>query len=406
MKLTDAAVARLMLAPEEAERIWWDDELPGFGIRLRRSSAAGTSAVTKRWVVQYRPAPRRTRRMTLNGAPGVVRCAQARAWARNILARVHLDDDPQAARIAARRAVTFLVRAEAFLAEVVTLRRAATQDAYSRHLRTHARPLHGRPVEDITRSEIAALLSRIARENGVVQANRVRATLSAFFAWCVREHELAGNPIAGTRVLPEQSRERVLSDVELAAIWDATSALSTDHDRIVRLLMLTACRRNEVGAMRWSELRDDVFTLPAARSKNRVAHSMPLHPLALAQLPERIVGRDVIFGRGEQGFRGWARCKARLDAKLGLDQAWTLHDLRRTCATWLAEHGTDPAHIDAVLNHVDNVAKAGIRRVYNRASYDEPKRLALMRWAEHLAAITGEDRTSDGDGLIRAIAAD
>jgi integrase len=391
MRLTDAAVAQLTLAGDEGERIWWDDELAGFGIRLRRNAAAGPNGrVTRRWVVQYRPSPRRTRRMTLKGAPGVVRAARARGWAKDVLAKVHLNDDPQAARIAARRAVTFIERAKEYLDAAVATRRPATQDAYTRHLLKHAKALHTRSLEAITRSEIAALLSRIARENGMVQSNRMRRTLSAFFAWCMREHELGANPVIGTRVLPEASRERVLSDQELAAIWAATGALSGDHDRIVRLLMLTGCRRTEIGGMRWSEIAGSTFTLPGERSKNHVAHTVPLHWLAVAQLPPRKPGRTVVFGMGDHGFRGWANCKTRLDAKLAFDQPWRLHDLRRSCATWLAENGTEPAHIDAALNHRDNVAKAGIRRVYNRASYEAPKQAALMKWAGHIARLAGQ----------------
>jgi integrase len=400
MKLTDAVAIRLTLASGETERIEWDDDLPGFGIRLRRNEAG---RITRRFVCQYRPAPRRTRRMTLKGTPGVVRTAAARKWAAGILANVHLNADPQAARIAARRAVTFGARAEQYLHEVVALRRSATQDAYRRHLTVHARTLHNRPVETITRGEIAALLSHAARVTGMVQSNRLRATLSAFFAWCMLEHELLANPVIGTRMLPETSRERVLSEQELVAIWRASDS-GSDFDRIVRLLMLTACRRTEIGDMRWSELSNGVFTLPAARAKNHLTHTVALHWLAIAQLPPRrtvgstgaAVGRDAVFGTGEGGFRGWSRCKARLDAQLSFTQPWTLHDLRRTCATWLAEHGTEPPHIDAVLNHASGVARSGVRGIYNRANYEGPKQAALTRWAEHIAGATGQ-RT---DGIV------
>jgi integrase len=385
MKLTDATVARLTLADDENEHIEWDDDLKGFGVRLRRSKAR----ITRRWVCQYRPTPRRTRRMTLKGPPAVVRCAAARDWAKKQLAKVHLDDDPQAARIAARRAVTFGERADQFLDQIVATLRPATRDAYRRHLLVHAHPLRPRATEAITRSEISALLSSIARDRGLVAANRTRATLSALFAWCVTDHELAANPVIGTRVHNETSRDRVLRDAELKTIWDATGA-GHDYHRIIRLLMLTACRRDEIGGMHWSEITGAVFTLPANRSKNKHAHEVPLDPLAVAQLPQRQGKRDVVFGRGDHGFSGWSRCKARLDTEVGL-ASWTLHDLRRSCATWMAENGIEPSHIDAVLNHVDNVATKGIRRVYNRANYTTPKKLALTKWAAHIAAITGQD---------------
>jgi integrase len=109
----------------------------------------------------------------------------------------------------------------------------------------------------------------------------------------------------------------------------------------------------------------------------------------MAQLPPRSGGRDAVFGRGDTGFSGWSRCKARLDAQLDL-APWGLHDLRRSCATWLSEHGTEPQHVDAVLNHVSGAAKSGSLGIYNRATYALPKRQALMRWGDHVATITNQ----------------
>lgn len=390
MKLTDDLTARLALAEEEAERIDWDDALPGFGHRLRRIAPG---RVARRWICQFKVGGR-TRRMTL-GNPAtvknepVVRCAEARRKARELLAKVRLGDDPQAARIAERRAVTFQTLATQYITDVAVSLRAGTQDAIKRHLQTHARELHRQPVGAITRADVASLLNAIARDRGPVAANRARATLSAFFAWCVIEHELPGNPVANTRKRPEVSRDRVLNDAELAAIWQATHS-GSDFDRIIRLLMLTACRRDEVGRMRWSEISGDVFVLPASRTKNHLKHEVPLHPLAIAQLPPRMPERDAVFGRGDTGFSGWSRCKARLDAQLSLP-VWTPHDLRRSCATWLSENGTEPQHVDALLNHVTGVAKAGVSGIYNRSTYSVPKRQALTKWGDHIARITGQD---------------
>src|SRR5262249_30851927 len=127
--------------------------------------------------------------------------------------------------------------------------------------------------------------------------------------------------------------------------------------------------------------------------KNHVMHDLPLHPLAMAQLPPRPGERDTVFGRGDAGFSGWSRCKARLDAQIAL-MPWGLHDLRRSCATWLAENGVEPAHIDALLNHVAGVAKSGVSGIYNRATYSVPKRRALMKWGDHIASITGQEVAS------------
>jgi integrase len=387
VKLTDGNIASLAPPAGKDERFVWDKVLPGFGVRLRRGGQQG--AITRRWVAQYETKVGQTRRVTL-GDPATVRCTAARLKARELLAKVRLGDDPQGDVRRARQVVTFSTLAEQYLVEVASKLRPTTQDGIRRHLRVHAKALHAKPVKAIERSDIATLLSAVERERGPIAANRARATLSTFFAWLITDHGLPANPVVGTRVRPEASRERVLSDAELAAIWHATDT-GHNHDRIVRLLMLTACRRDEIGRMRWPEIVGDVFTLSAGRSKNRVAHEVALHPLVIAQLPPRSGERDVVFGRGTAGFSGWSKCKARLDARLGLSAPWGLHDLRRSCATWLSEHGTEPQHVDAVLNHVSGVARRGVAGIYNRATYAAPKRQALMKWGDHIASIARQN---------------
>jgi integrase len=199
------------------------------------------------------------------------------------------------------------------------------------------------------------------------------------------------NPTVGIKPHAEASRERILTDGELVAVWNATDSRS-GFDRCVRLLLLTGCRRNEIGGLRWSEIEDGLFTLPAERSKNARLHEVFLHPLAIAQLPPRVPGRDTVFGLGAHGYIGWSRAKGRLDRRLGNSVArWTLHDLRRTCATWLSEHDVDPHIVEATLGHISGAAKKGVAGVYNRASYKAQKRQALTLWAAHIAKLVGQD---------------
>jgi integrase len=106
----------------------------------------------------------------------------------------------------------------------------------------------------------------------------------------------------------------------------------------------------------------------------------------LNAIPER-VGRDCVFGEGQGGFSGWSRAKKSLDAKLKLKEEWTLHDLRRTVATRMADLGVQPHIIEAVLNHVH---KAGVAGIYNRSAYSKEKREALDLWAHHLQVIVAK----------------
>ena len=223
----------------------------------------------------------------------------------------------------------------------------------------------------------------------------------------------------------ETSRERVLAPAELRLIWNALP--DDQFGDIVRLLALTAQREAEIGALSKTEITDELIVLPSQRTKNKRAHVIPLSGAAAAIInrqPERD-GRELLFGNGEGGFSGWSNCKERLDAAITKAndgkpiQHWTLHDLRRTFATYagggLPAHqleklpkqdkeiarglGIQPHVIEAVLNHVSG-HKAGVAGIYNRSSYEREKRQALDLWADHLIAIV-ESRTSNITPLRR-----
>ena len=181
----------------------------------------------------------------------------------------------------------------------------------------------------------------------------------------------------------------MLKDNELAAIWNALPA--SDYGAIVKLLMLTGQRRDEIGALRWSEIDlsgEGVIHLPKERTKNRRPHMVPLSPAAraiLATLREQAGDREFVFGRGE-GFSGWSASKAALEAELPKMPDWTLHDLRRTAATGMGELGVPPHIVELVLNHQSG-HKGGIAGVYNRAVNGKERREALDQWDKHIAAL-------------------
>jgi integrase len=234
-----------------------------------------------------------------------------------------------------------------------------------------------------------------------VAANRPRSSLSAAFAWALRAGPVDHNPMIGTVKGEESSRERVLAPDELRAIWAATSPLAP-HDRIVRLLLLTGARRQEVGGMAEAELdrARGLWLLPGERSKNGRQLEVPLSRQALALLPEPD-GRSYLFGRGGRApFSGWSRCKARLDQQIAAQgqalAAWRLHDLRRSFVTLISEHGLAPPHIvEAIVGHVSG-HKGGVAGVYNRALYRQEKAAALQAWAGWLVTVV-EGRAPAGN---------
>jgi len=405
MKLTAKAVAALTELPlkdldrpelgTKAEHIAWDDDLPGFGYRLRVSG----SKILRTWVAQYKRAGA-TRRITL-GAANVLSAEQARLVAKKVLGAVALGQDPQAERRERRGKDQHSFRSvadEYLQAKEPNVRQRTFTEAKRYLTGTYLKALHPLPIDSVTRKDIAARIVAITRQNGSVTAARVRASASALYTWAMQMGLTDSNPVIGS-VRPKESegRTRVLTDAELAAVWCAADDDRNDYSRIVRLLILTGCRRQEVGGMRWSELDAErgMWTIPGERSKNKKPHILPLPPAAwkIIDTVPHMAHRDHLFGARAAGFAGWDDGKRKLDERLGDGvQPFILHDLRRTAATKMADIGVQPHIIEQVLNHQSG-HKGGIARIYNRSSYEREVKAALAMWADQVRALVeGSER--------------
>lgn len=388
LRLTKPAVAALALPPGKREVLFFDSELAGFGVKV---SAGGS----RRYVLQYRPTGQRTAKRLTIGSVGVLSVDEARRQAKTLLARAATGDDPHAGKATAKAqaAITLGSVADAYLKHCEHRQRPGTLYQTTLHLTKHWAPLRPLPLHNVTRAAVAARLNELRESSGGVSANRSRSALSALFAWAIAEGRAEINPVTGTRQpATETPRERVLTDDELRAIWRACR--EDAYGQIVRLLILTAQRRDEVGGMVASEVsfEGSVWTLPAARAKNKREQVVPLAPFALSilQAVSRRDGGMLMFSPSDRGFSAWSGSKARLDKRLADAgtpvAAWTIHDLRRTAATGMAGLGVLPHVVEAVLNHVSG-HKAGVARVYNKATYLPEKRDALDRWANYVAAL-------------------
>jgi integrase len=393
MKITAKSVAGLSLPHDKSDIIHFDPELPGFGYRLRRGSG---DIVRRSFIVQYRR-PGGSRRVLL-GAGDVLTVEQARAAARKILAKVALGEDPQADKADRRDRDRLSLRSmiDDYLAAKLDEVRPGTLREITRYLTgPYFKSLHSRPVDNITRKDVASAVMATQRNHSAGVASLARSTLGAFFSWCLTMGLCESNPVIGSAEPKSgEPRSRVLTDGELVRIWEACR--DDDHGRVVRLLILTACRRAEVGGMRWSEIDREhgTWTIPAARTKNGRLHTLPLMPGALAILETvpHMATRDHLFGAWSgKGYTAWTEGKAALDERVGFND-WRLHDLRRTTATRLADLGTPPHVVEQILNHQSG-HRAGIVQVYNRSSYDREVKAALALWADHINTLaTGDER--------------
>jgi integrase len=317
---------------------------------------------------------------------------QARAHARKLLAQAHLGQDPQGDKAAARLKLARTLHSvvDGYLAAKEPNLRPGSLRIVRLYLsgKAYFGPLHSTAVNEITRADVAARLSAVARTSGNVTAARARSALNSMFAWAIGEGMLDTNPVIGTnRPAEPPPRDRVLDDAELAAIWAAAG--EDEYGKIIRLLILTAARRAEVAGLRWSELdlTTGTWSLPKERAKNKRSLLLPLPPLALEIINaiEVRMSRDELFGeRALVGFTQWTPGKTALDKRLsGNVKPWRLHDLRRTTATRLGDLGTQPHIIEALLNHYSGF-RAGVSGTYNRSPYEREIRDALAMWAGHV----------------------
>jgi integrase len=381
MKLTDRATVRLALPAGKKDFVWWDDDIAGLGIRIRDGGS-------RNWIYRYRIGSKQ--RSVILGSAKSVPLSLARKNASTLEARVRLGEDPAQDRQQARLEAdnTFSVLADQFLEARKSEWRPTTYTEIKRSLLKYAKPLHRVPLAAVSQRNVANLLNSLAKDAGDATANHVRANICSLFSWAIREGIPlpAGNVAAITNKRQEKPRDRVLTDTELKTIWRAL--LDDEYGTILRLLALTGQRANEIAALRWDEVHDDQIVLPGERTKNGRTHIVPLSSAAKALL-SRIQrgGRTHVFGRFDTGFQGWHVAKRALVARVGKSMPhWTPHDLRRTCATRMAELGVQPHIVEAVLNHVSG-HKGGVAGIYNRATYDKEKRDALNLWAEHVAAL-------------------
>jgi integrase len=379
---TKNSINRMRCPPGRSEAFFWDASCRGFGLRVLKSGC-------RSWVFQYRDEHSRTRRIAL-GDVSAVGLDAGREAARQLAAKVTQGGNPSVERRRKRQAANVLDLVQGYLGHAVTRQRSRTYKETERHLLQHAAPLHHERVEAVHRRDIAELLEKVAKRSGPIAANRVRAALSALWSWGLRSGliEADSNPVAFTVRNPERTRERVLNDAELRAIWDATND-NADYSRIVRLCLLTGCRREEIGSLRWDEVQADRIVFGPDRMKGNLAHEIALLPMIAAILPKRPEQAEgCVFGKRGTGFSGWSKSKKTLDAaltKAGVKMpAWGLHDLRRTFSTSLHDAGVEPIVIEALLAH----KQQGVAAVYNRASFREAKRTALMRWHGILTANT------------------
>jgi integrase len=268
-----------------------------------------------------------------------------------------------------------------------------------RILRKELKPYLNRQANGgLSESEAGDLIKNVAKRGTVIR-NRTLANMKSLYAFAMSSdggRVAASNLFADLKLKEVDDREIVLSELELKAVWAAAGKLGEPYTGVIRLLILTGQRLNEIAGLRWAEVNfgKKQIELPGWRTKNGLAHIVALSPAAIeileAAKEKKIQSEEgLVFTITGGQLNGWSRLRGRLyeateEAFGSKPQAWVIHDLRRSAATHMAEDLKIAPHIvDRILNHVTGVVKR-VAKIYNRAEYLDERREALEKWARYV----------------------
>jgi integrase len=373
----------------------WDTDLKGFGAKITPSGSIS-------YVLQFRMGGRETiaRRYTIGSHGSPWTPTTARSEAERLLLLVGQGIDPVEADKQRRREAIDLAFDNYARHFTRSCKGEGWRRLVERVIRLHLEPvLRKKPLPSITRADIVSVLDQMPEEQ-VANRRNVFAVMRRLFRWAVSRGDLERSPMEGMETPPPvRPRDRWLSDKELRLIWHATPECHPCFGPIVRLLILTGQRREEVCGMHWQELdrAERLWTLPGQRTKNSEFNTIPLNQLAMIEL-DRLAGGEkwprngrVFATASGAGFAGYHKGKMKLDSAIEETEGeplppWRLHDLRRTLATNFQRLGVRFEVTEAVLNHVSG-SRAGVAGVYQRHDWKEEKRHALDDWNKHLDCV-------------------
>lgn len=390
-KLTDRFLKDFAPAPGRKDRIAFDTECKGLGVRV---TAAGTKTFIAQWTD---PATKQKRREPL-GVWGSITTDQAREAARIRLGDVAKGIDPRAVRQEQRKAADAAKAEAALTLETLLADWAALHLAHKRpryaaeavRAIKHAFPKHlKRPAARLTKAEAVNVLDSLVKAGSAAMAGRTLAYARACYTWAEKRGKVPGNPFAALPIaVATEARERVLSAEEAGRIWNAAKGMGEPWGPLFRVLLLTLARREEVAGMRWSELSDDLatWTIPGERMKRGQAHVVALPDPAREALRavKRIKGQDLVFSTtGKTPVSGFTKAKAALD-KAAKVTGWRLHDIRRSGVSAIAAMGFNPVVADLLLAHKPATLST-VAQVYQRHDFAAERKAALEAWAAHVA---------------------
>lgn len=397
IKLTKTAIDDL--PTPKSDLVYWDAALPGFGVKI-------TPKGRKVFIVLYRMggAGSNLRKYTI-GPFGRVTLHQARVAAQKVFAARLDGRDPAAEKRESKRRIVvdrFDLLLEEFIAQRLVQKRSGTEIA--RVLRREfGQQWAGSSIHGIKKRDVVDVVSAIEQRGAPAAAIKALKSIKTFFSWAVGRAVLDQSPAAGVP-LPAKavSRDRVLTDKELAKVILAARLMSKPYGSIVEFLALTGQRREEVASLTWDELdlNERLWTIPKERAKNGKAHLVHLSRRALALLNGLERREGFVFRSSGKAFNAFSRAKREIDKLCGVP-SWRLHDLRRTCVSGMARLKIAPHVADKVINHQTGTI-SGVAAVYQRHEFLNERKEALELWSQHIETVISAEASTKPRGLQAA----
>ena len=387
--LTDLKIKKLK-PPVKGQSEIWDNKLPGFGVRI-------TSKGTTSFVLLYR-FEGKSRRFTLGRYP-ILSLATAREKAHEALVKVNAGGDPASEKRHTNNlsdTLLFPELVDEFIEKYAKRQNKTWRETERILRRDFLPPWKNKRIDQITRADVNIILDAIIERGAPSGANHCFAMVRRVFNWAIERGLIEKSPCTGMkRPTKDISRDRVLTDEELQAVWKTADQEAYPFGVITQLLILTGQRIGEVTTMRWQDidLGEQLWNLEATRNKSGRAHIVPLTNSTVA-LIENIpyLHKELLFPaqkiNADRPVSGISKFKSRLD-EISQVFDWRIHDLRRTVATGMAKKQIPPHVVERILNHKSGTF-GGVAGVYNRFGYLPEMRNALETWETHVLCLISD----------------
>jgi integrase len=369
--LTDLAI-RALAAPEKGVKRYWDKD----GLCLQVSQGG-----TKTFYYVH-GADRKF--LKLGRYPKPLTLAAAREMVDKIIAKRTLGIEDETSRTTVKEAV------DDFIAKHCEVKNKPRTVQDAKYLLAYLAPLGKRGIADVSTSDVLGAIEKSSKS--VSTRRHVFVAARTFFRWVQRQRIIKASPLQDIAAPgAATSRDRVLTDAEMARIYNAAVELGHPYGYICLIGIHTGMRRGEVGGLKWSYITKETITLPRELTKNKREHTLPNligKNLELIPKVEKPDGEkcELLFPSSVwTPYSTWSDGKASLDALCGVED-FVFHDFRRYLSTTMAKLRVPIDVTEAILNHVSG-SRSPLQRIYDRYDRLSEMKDALELYEKHLAGI-------------------